>query len=557
MFQRLHGRVGHYLLLVAVAAGLFLPNLGVPSLWDIDEGNNAEAAREMLESGNWIVPTFNYQLRVDKPALLYWLQIAGYRCFGVGEFAARLPSAVAALVALLLTYELGRRLFGATTGLLAGLVLASAGLFCAAAHFANPDALLIAFTLLTLFVFWQSFARGDRHWFVPAGVSMGLAVLAKGPVGLVLPVAVIGLFLLCTRQYRLLMDRWLLLGIVAFASIALPWYAWVGAETKGAYLRGFLGTHNWNRYLSPMENHGGPFYYYFVILAVGSAPWSAFLGLAIWYSFREWKHGRGSERGAQHVVLRCVPRAHVFLWCWIAVYFVFFSFSRTKLPNYILPIYPPVALLTARYLDRWRRGALQPPVWALKLSLGLLLLMGAGTVCGLIVAGGVVEARFLRGRRVPGLEVGAWLGLVPLVGALAAWWCARRQHRGAFVVSLAVTGVLFTGGLIGWGSVALDAQKAPRSLVQAFLDEPAEHEIRVGSYQYFQPSLVFYSQREVRHLADDEQTLEFLRCPLPVYLFLPKSEWERLEENAPSPHRVLGQRYDLYRGYEVIVVTNQ
>src|SRR6266446_2665899 len=104
MFEFFNHRCFHYLLLLALGAGLCFPNLGGPSLWDIDEGNNAEAAREMLESDNWVVPTFNFQLRVDKPALLYWLQIGAYRAFGVGEFGARLPSALAALFTVLVTY---------------------------------------------------------------------------------------------------------------------------------------------------------------------------------------------------------------------------------------------------------------------------------------------------------------------------------------------------------------------------------------------------------------------------------------------------------------------
>src|SRR5713226_2976017 len=170
MTQSLSNRCGHYLLLLAVAAGLSLPNLGGPSLWDIDEGNNAEAAREMMESDNWVVPTFNYQLRVDKPALLYWLQIFSYRVFGINEFAARIPSALAALFTVLVSYELGRLMFGAATGLMAGLVLASATAFCASAHFANPDALLNAFTVLALFFFWRGFARSGRGWFIPAGI---------------------------------------------------------------------------------------------------------------------------------------------------------------------------------------------------------------------------------------------------------------------------------------------------------------------------------------------------------------------------------------------------
>src|SRR5262249_46290385 len=154
---------------------------------DIDEGNNAEAAREMMEAGNWIVPTFNFELRVDKPALLYWLQICAYQVYGINEFAARLPSALAALATILVLYEFGRLLFGASAGLLAGLVLASAPGFCGSAHFANPDALLNAFTTLSLFFFWRSYTRSDRRWFFLSATCSALAFLAKGPVGLVLP----------------------------------------------------------------------------------------------------------------------------------------------------------------------------------------------------------------------------------------------------------------------------------------------------------------------------------------------------------------------------------
>src|SRR5262249_994402 len=160
----------------------------------------AEAAREMLEAENWIVPTFNFELRVDKPVLLYWLQLACYSLFGVCEFAARLPSAMAAMLTVLLTYELGRRLFDPSTGLLAGLVLASTAFFTGSAHFANPDALLNASTVLTFLLFWSGFIRGSSTWLLWIGLSTGLGFLAKGPVGTVLPAVVIGLFLLWSRQ---------------------------------------------------------------------------------------------------------------------------------------------------------------------------------------------------------------------------------------------------------------------------------------------------------------------------------------------------------------------
>src|SRR5437868_10790935 len=131
-------------------------------------------------------------------------------------------------------------MFGAATGLLAGVLLASAVMFCAAAHFANPDALLTACTVLTFLCFWRGYARSGRIAFVSIGIATGLAVLAKGPVGLALPGAVILAFLGWSGRLRLLCDRRLVQGIAAFAAVALPWYIWVGTETKFEFLRRFI-----------------------------------------------------------------------------------------------------------------------------------------------------------------------------------------------------------------------------------------------------------------------------------------------------------------------------
>src|SRR5262245_16499523 len=160
MLRSLNHRAGHYAALLAAWALLALPYLGTPSLWDIDEGLNAEASREMLERGDWVVPTFNYELRTAKPALINWLQMLAYSAFGVDEWSARLPSAVAVALTALLTYELGRLMFGAATGLLGGVVLLSAAAVCGAARFANPDALLLLCTTLTLLLFWQGHHAG-------------------------------------------------------------------------------------------------------------------------------------------------------------------------------------------------------------------------------------------------------------------------------------------------------------------------------------------------------------------------------------------------------------
>jgi 4-amino-4-deoxy-L-arabinose transferase-like glycosyltransferase len=546
-------RFRHYVLLLLVGSALCFPNLGKPSLWDIDEGNNAEAAREMLESGNWTTPTFNYELRVDKPALLYWLQIGSFRLFGVNELAARFPSAVAALVTLLLCYELGRRLFNGSTGLLGALILAGTPGCCAAAHFANPDALLNCFTLFTLCVFWLGVTAENRLWFLGAGLATGLAVLAKGPVGLVLPGAVVFLYLFSTGRLGLLWSRYHWLGILTFCAVALPWYIWVGVETRCHFLTGFIGVHNVGRFLNPMENHSGPAYYYVLVIILGMAPWSVFLGPAVWYA---WRGGQSADEGNRDGQGRG-HSPYRFLWCWIAVYLMFFSVSRTKLPNYILPAYAPLAILLARFLERWRRGSIAVPAWVIKMSFACMALLGVAVIAGTFSAAGVVDVAALRSTRMPNLKWMALWGVLPIAGAVAGMWYLRQSRRDLAVTSILTTGLIFVGGLFGTGSGVLEDHKAPRELVETSGARQEDREIRVAVYDYFEPSLVFYCRREVKRLDDPKATADFLRSVWPVYVFVPIQTWNELEPKIAVAHAVVARHYDLYRRCEVAVIANQ
>ena len=170
---RLQTRPAHYALLAAAHLLLTMPNLGAHTLWDMDEGVNAEAAREMIEFGNYITPYYNYEIRTAKPAMQYYLTVPFFRALGVNEFAARLPAVLCGLGTVLLTYELARRLFAPSTGLLAGLVLASCFEFCLISHAATPDPPLLLFTTLAFFLYWVG-SEGDRRWwFVPVGIAPG------------------------------------------------------------------------------------------------------------------------------------------------------------------------------------------------------------------------------------------------------------------------------------------------------------------------------------------------------------------------------------------------
>jgi hypothetical protein len=176
---------------------------------------------------------------------------------------------------------------------------------------------------------------------------------------------------------------------------------------------------------------------------------------------------------------------------------------------------------------------------------------------GLLIAAGAVPLSFAEGRHLPGLAVWSGLGAVLVAGAVVGYICLRRGWRAGVVGSVASSAVLFTGTLAACGAGAVEGLKAPRSLVRVLPADQTRREVRVGAYAYFQPSLVFYCQREVLLLDTEQQVLDFLRTPLPCYLFVEAERWAALEPRVPGPHRVVGRRHDLYDGRDVVVVANE
>jgi len=535
----------HYPLIALAWAACALPNLGGPSLWDIDEGNNAEASREMLLSGDWVVPYFNFQLREDKPALLYWCQLAAYRAFGVNEFAARFPSAVALLLIALAAYELGRAMFSAGAGLLAGVALPTCWLLAAAGHFANPDALL-TLSLTSAFAWFWAWYRGHPWAALPMGLSIGVGVLAKGPVALVMPVAVWTAFMLWQRRYWRLWRPSFVLGFSSWALVALPWYVWVTLDTRGHWLYGFWFRHNQGRFLNAMETHGGPVVYYLPVLLIGLAPWSLFLIHAVIdaiHKVRSQKSEVRSEETDEAVRRRDALR---YLLVWAGVYVGFFSLAATKLPNYVLPVYPALALLVADRLERWRTGEALPG-WVMPTALVGLAASAVGLLVGPLVAG----------RFYPGVEWLAVLGVLPLVGVGVFLWRLRRGDATGFLVAFALGGALTTALIMAWAATALEPHKAVRSLAEALPDDHHRRDVRVVTHDYFQPSLVFYTRRLVEPQPTLDAVAEALRGPQPVYALLPRRRWDELQTLRPGLGREVASRRDLYKRSEIVLVTNE
>ncbi|HVK14752.1 MAG TPA: glycosyltransferase family 39 protein [Gemmataceae bacterium] len=542
---RLQTRPAHYLVLAAAHLLLTLPNLGAHTLWDMDEGVNAEAAREMIEFGNYITPYYNYQIRTAKPAMQYYLTVPFYRAFGVNEFAARLPAVLCGLGSVLLTYELGRRLFAPTTGLIAGLALASCFEFCLISHAATPDPSLLLFTTLAFFLYWIG-SEGDRRWwFVPVGIATGLATLTKGPIGVGLPGLVIGLHLLWTRRLDKLWDRRLLLGGLAFVLTAGPWYGLVAHDSRGKWISGFFLNDNLKRFGTPADGHRGWPTYHVVALIVLFAPWSVFLAATV----------INGVRGAR----RLAPDAsqYRFLWCWVLTFLVFFSIAATKLPNYVLPLYPALAILTARTVDRWRTGEIALPKWVIPATVGALAFVGLAFGLGLLYVADLLPIEVKGMRPLPALGDYAALGLIPIAAAVAFGWFARRGDRDSAVAACAIGSVVFLALIAAFPTVAMNRYKCAEPLVrEARLHQPTR-DIRIGAFRWLRHSVVFYARREVTKLEQVKELTEFLEVPRPGYVLMTEPTWNEVKAQVKVPVRELARHYDFYQRCDVLVLGNE
>jgi len=318
-------------LLLALAAGLLLFRLGAVPLLGPDEPRYARVAVEMHRAGEWVRPTLRGEPWLEKPPLYYWLAGAAFRLLGENETAARLPSALAGVFLVGTTAFVGARLFGAAAGLHAGFVLATSLLPFAFGRAASMDMLLAAAVTAAIGLLGLGLLGIGGRLAVPAAFAfMGLATLAKGPLGVLLPALVAAGYLAAARDGRALRAILSPAGLLAFLVVAGPWYVAILLDQGGRFVDVFLLNHNVARFTSTIHNHPGPPVYYVPIVLLGLFPWSGLL-----------LPGLGGLRPRRE-------RADLFVLCWLALPFVFFSLAGSKLPGYVLPCLPPLALVMGR-----------------------------------------------------------------------------------------------------------------------------------------------------------------------------------------------------------------
>ena len=382
-------RIPDWILLLAFCAFFFFWRLAAFGLIGADEPRYAQVAREMLERHDWITPTLGESPWLEKPPLYYWEAMVAYRIFGVSDWAARLPSALDASLLVFAVYWFLRRFRG--FALDGALMLACCAGIVGYARAASTDMPLAAMFTIAM-IAWFAWLESERHLYLLGFyASVGLAMLAKGPVAPLLAAAIIVIFAAARRTPKILWRSVSLSGVLVFCAIALPWYVLVQIRNP-QFLRVFILEHNLARFGTNLFHHPEPFWHYLPVTLLGWVPWTVFAVMALVSGLRR--------------IRRDEPDSfNTFLLIWIGLIVVFFSISKSKLPGYVLPAIPAGILLLANYL---RERATAKPHW-------LFMALHGAISAALLFAALLMPAALLEHRVV-------WdrTDIVPLLVAIAA-----------------------------------------------------------------------------------------------------------------------------------------
>ena len=331
---------GKILLLVIIYALLWFGTLNYRHLIPSDEGRYAEIAREMLVTGDWITPRYNGYKYFEKPPLQAWATAAAFQVFGIGDWQARLWTALTGFLTILLVGFTGARIFNARAGWLAAVVLASSPMWIISGHFNSLDMGLSSFlvaALCSLLLAQTSHNKNNcRNWMWACWTFMALATLSKGVIGAAIPAMVFIAYSITAWDWKIWTRLRLFSGSILFLAITAPWFVLV-AQRNPEFLEFFFIHEHLQRFTQDAHSRTGPIYYFVPLLLIGMLPWFMQVPGAIAQAWSE----RRREFSAGWLLV-----------CWFAVIFAFFSVSRSKLPGYIIPVFPALALIIGNRLDR-------------------------------------------------------------------------------------------------------------------------------------------------------------------------------------------------------------
>lgn len=450
------------------------------ALWDPGEGRYGEIAREMVATGDWLVPHLNFVRYFEKPPLGYWLNAASIKVFGATEFAVRLPTLLAAVACVIGAYWFAKRLSGPRVAALSAAVLATCAGFAAYAQIPELDMLLTALFCWGLWCFYAGFElklspRLNLHL---SYALFSLGCLVKGPVSFVLGGAVIFWYLTLTRQWSRWRELYLPTGAALCALVTLPWFIAICAR-EPQFFDFFIIREHVQRFASKVHHRTGGWWYFLPVLAGGMFPWICALPAALKERFSSVR-AQGFSRA----------RADIFLFLWVFLIFAFFSVSSSKRPPYILLVFPPLAHWVAQWLSaRLESGegmtkAFAVPLLVLDALLGIAFIVAPQYIRDL--GPEAANAFFL-----PGL-------FLLLSAAHLAVECWRKRATGIFYAVL--SGSVIFLALALFASISLDRMLSRKHMAAAIMSEYKEGEVIISydaNYERFFQSMSFYTGRRV------------------------------------------------------------
>jgi len=513
---------------LALAVAPYFLRLGASSLWDSNEAFYAETPREMIESADYVNPTFNYHPRLNKPPLSYWLVVPFYKVLGTSEDAERLPIVLAALIMVATAYGLGRVAYSTNAGLLAAIGLAAAPRFLMFSRRIMIDVYLAMFMTLALLMFMVAEKRPDRRrlCLILMYAFIGLGVITKGPVAIALPAAVLLIYLAVYRRLRELREMMLPIGAIIVAAIVLPWYIAICIQHGWGHIETFILKDNLSRYTQPVWGPRRGFLFYIPVVIGDFFPWSLFLISSLLLAARAaWPIKRVPSLSAN---------ASVLLGIWIAVVVVFFSISRSKEDLYVLPIYPAAAALAGGAIASLFAGTPSRQRSLLRwTTLALAAIIG--------VAGALVLYLFGKGTQPYELAGANLIGYAAIVGGLAGTLAALFHRSGSAVIITALTVAACNWVFVLRTLPDFERYKPVRSICEVIASE-SRPEALVGYYRTAYPSMAFYLRKPIFEVYDQTEIEAAFSSGKEVFCMMTAVDYETIKARLSGQSRVLASR---------------
>lgn len=540
MQSSISGRRFVLIVILTLATTPYFMRLGASSLWDSNEAFYAETPREMIESRDYINPSFNYKPRFNKPPLSYWVVAAFYWIFGVSEAVERLAIVLGAIVLIATAYGLGRLAFSQEAGLMAAIGLAASPRFLMFSRRIMIDVYLAMFMALALLLFMLAERQPKRRRIYLAAMyaSIGLGVLTKGPVAMLLPAIAFFIYLAAYRSLRRFRELMLPAGALIITVIALPWYVAIYAQHGWGYIQDFILRDNLSRFAGQAWGPSrGPLFYVGVI-AGDFFPWSLFFAAALWGEARKrfgWWGASSRSAGdptSPITVEAALARQSALLIIWIIVIVSFFSISRSKEDLYILPIYPAAAAIAGNLLARCLGGS-QSADFPVRVTAALM---------GIVLLAGGAGALFLFGGGAQGYELGGStaIGSTAIVGGLISISAVAFRKK-MLTVLAPVTAVVILNWIFVLRTLPdFERYKPVRPLCEVASSKPRDS--LIGYYRLASPSMTFYLRRPIFEYFSPEEITTAFSSGKDVYCVMTAADYDSLKHELPAPTHVLASR---------------